>query len=289
VFDFDPGDVVFLRPEAGASPAKTYRNTGVFHLGAGGTVTVDIQADEVGTASNAASGEISEFETPLIGVTCSNANAVIGIDEESDSELQAECREMADSLSPNGPRDAYSYFAKRAVRDDGSSVGVTRVKVSAPSQTAAVTITVATASGAVPGDVDDWETDLGLVDKTIQTNVTPDGITTTVRTGDLVTIAVTYEIWVYAWTGRTAAQIQSAVETALEAFIATQPIGGNLLPGQSVGYVYQDAIAAAIGAALPAGEIPHVVVTLPAADVELGDTDVPALGTVTCTEVHLVS
>lgn len=285
VFDFDYGDAVFLNTATG----KTYRNTNTtpIHIGAFQVgVEFPIEAIEAGADSTATPGAIDALETAINGLSVTNPTSVVGLDAESDAAYRLRCLEKRSTLSPNGPRDAYSYFAKAATRaSDGSSVGVTRVRVSKSSDIGIVTVTVAGASGAISGSSADPATDLGAVAKNMQESVLPDGVTLETQSATPLVIPVTYAVWLYTTANLTSGQVQALVATGLTDFIAAQPIGGNVI-GFDPGKVFVDAIRTKIGSLRT--EIFHVEVTAPAADVVLTAAEVPELGTITCTGVTLV-
>lgn len=290
IYNLDPDDLILLNTTTG----KTYRNTAAISLGALTTLEdVPVEAEEAGSASSAAAGAIDDFVTPLNGVTVTNPVALVGTDEQEDPALRTECGEKLGSLSPFGPWDAYTYAAKNATRtSNGSNVGVTRVR-SKPDGFGNITTYVATATGAVTGDVDDPDTDLGAVNEAIQRAAAPLAVTANVESATPVTLDVTYQLWLYTSAGLTAAQVAAAVETSLQSFMASAPIGGDVL-GSDPGKVFQSAIAAAIAAtrqpASAAAPLPifRVLVTTPAGDTTLGEGAVPVLGTVTAT-VNLVT
>lgn len=284
VYSVAVGDLVVLNTDAG----KTYRNTAAFTINALETgVVVPVQADEIGSASTAATGEIDALVTSLLGVTVSNPSAIVGTDPEEDPALQARCAEKLGTLSPNGPKDAYAFVARSALRTDGTSVGVTRVRVLADGGVGAVTVYVANATGGITGSSGDPETDLGAVHDAIQTQAVPLAVTESTFSATPETIAVTYEIWLHDTLGVTAATVEEEIEAELVDFFASQPIGGFTIPPDS-GRVYLSAIEAVIGGVYPEHTI-KLVVTLPAADVALSANEVPVAGTVTCTDVHFVS
>jgi phage-related baseplate assembly protein len=273
IYDFDTDEVVFRNPTTGAQ----YRNSDAIHLPALGTVTVAITAIEAGAASTSAPNTITELVTGMNGVTVANAASVVGQDEEEDPELRARSSEKLGSLSPMGPWDAYTYAAKRALRQDGTLVGVTRART-VKDGAGGVTIYVATASGTVTGTASDIATDLGAVDDAIQRKAAPLAITADTVSATAVSVPVTYSVWMYNTSGLTGAQIEAAILAKLVAFFPAQPVGGNKV-GSDPGYVFQDAIRTVIGSALP--QIFHVAITEPAADVALTVSQVPVLGTVT--------
>ncbi len=286
IYIFDPGDLVVIRPSSGGSEPKTYRNTTAFTLAAGATVSIPVQATEQGASSTASPGLIAALETTLLGVTVTNALAVIGLDAEQDVPLRLRSLEKLSSLSPNGPRGAYEYFAKTAKRANGETIGVTRVKVSTSSPVSTVTVTVATATGTITGTTSNPATDLGAIQKALIANAVPLTATLILQSATPVTISVTYEVWIYDSASLTSSELQALIAARLTSFMSTQPIGGNVI-APATGKVFVDAIRTAIGATRP--EIFHVEVTVPAADVTIGATSVPVLGTIGCIAVHQVT
>jgi phage-related baseplate assembly protein len=278
VFDMGIGDVIVKNTTSG----KTYRTTEAFHLGVTpAAVTVGIEAVEAGSPSSSGAGEIDGLETSMIGVLVTNAAAVTGLDDESDTSLRARALEARSPLSPNGPRDSYAYFARGARRaSDGSLIGVTRVRVSRSSPIGVVTVTVAGPSGAISGVANDPATDLGAIDLAIKTNVVPDGVIEITQSATSTIIPITFELWIYSSANISNGEILALVQSRLADFMTTQPIGGNVI-GAAAGKVFVDAIRTVIGAARP--EIFHVLVSAPAGDVVLAESAVPMLGVVTAT------
>lgn len=285
IYSGDPGDLIFLNSTTG----KTYRNTAAYSLGSLGTITVAVEAIELGIASNANAGQIDDLVTTLNGVTVANASALVGADEETDALLRLRCRLSLGALSPNGPRDAYEYFARSAKNTDGTSTGVTRCKV-VPDGYGNVTVYVATASGEVTGDPDDPDTALGAVNDAIQDSVVPDGVTAIIESATALAVPVTYELWLRDTTGLTEAQVTALVSAALTSTLSEAPIGGERIDLEdSAGYVFVDTLEAAIDDALPVGSILKRTLTLPAADVVVPASKAPVAGTITPTAVHFVS
>src|SRR5262245_1471264 len=161
LFNMEPGDLILLCP----STKKTYTNVSAFQLDPLSTLDIDIRAVEMGAASTAAPNTITEFVTKLLGVEVTNAAPLVGLDAESDAALRVRCRDSLGALSPNGPPAAYRYWAKTAKRADGSSVGVTRVRLMPPPGDGSMQMYVASATGPVSGNANDPSTDLGAVNK----------------------------------------------------------------------------------------------------------------------------
>lgn len=280
VYSLDPGDLVLSSPTTG----KTYRNAAAFTLAAMASTTIVVVAEEAGAASTAAPNTITQLVTALLGVTATNALSVVGRDAESDAALRTRSYEKLGSLSPNGPWDAYSFAVRSAVRSDGSAIGVSRVRT-AKDGYGNVTTYVATPSGAVAGAANDLATDLGILAVEVDKKATPLAVTSHVLSATPVTVAVSYRVWLYNTSGKTEAQIKTAIDARLVEFMATQPIGGNIVGGDP-GKVFVDAIRTTIGATLP--QIFHVEVMVPAADVVLAVHEVPVLGAVTALSVTQV-
>lgn len=278
VYSGDADDLIF----SNSSTGKTYRNTAAFSLPALGTITIAIQATEQGSASTSAPGDIDTMTTPLIGVTCSNALAVIGSDAELDPSLRARCSEKLGALSPFGPWDAYASAVRNATHTDGTTLGISRFRL-VKDGSGNVYVYLATASGAVTGTVGDLSTDLGIADEAIQQLAAPLSVTAHTLSATAVPVAVTYEVWMYNTSGASPTQVEDTIATALESFMASQPIGGNVI-APAAGKVFVDAIRAVIKSTY--AEIFHVVVTLPAADVTLAITEVPVLGAITPTAIN---
>lgn len=268
---------------------KTYRSTETFSLPAvaGATVDVAVQADEAGSASTTGAGTITAFVTTFVGCDVTNLAGLSGSDRESDASLRARARAKTGTLSPNGPKDAYAYVATAAKRADGSSIGVTRVRCIADGN-GNVAVYVADADGSLTGTVGDEETDLGIVDRDIQEQVVPLAVTATVQAATPESIAVTYELWVDSAIGLTEDEVKTAVAAALAEYLGSVPIGGEVLPSISGGYVYRSAIEAAITSVVGTEYLIRCSLTTPAADVAMDASDAPLAGTVNGT-VNLVT
>ncbi len=269
VYDIEAGDLTFKS----TITDKTYRNTTGGTLSGSSTLDVTVVADEAGSDSSAGAGEIDQLVTGLLGVTCSNANAAIGIDEQDESVTITQCRDKLGSLSPNGPKEAYAYVARNP--DLAGTNGVTRVRTYSDSDTGDVTVYLAGPSGGVS------EPDRVLVELAIATYATPLCITPTVLAANDVSNAITYELWLYKSCNKTAAEVEAAVLVALEAMIAARAIGGDIIPPATTGNLYVSMVESTIRSAFP--QAFRCDVTLPAIDTPLGNGDVATLGTVTAT------
>jgi baseplate J-like protein len=225
---------------------KSYTNTDVFSVPGGSTVYVNFRAVEAGSASSAPPNAITSLETPvMLGVSVTNATSVAGTDEETDADLRQRCRDKLSALSLNGPRGAYSYAAKSAVRLDGSPVDINRISVSASSSTGVVNVYAASPSG-VP-----LSSDLVLVRASIEAIARPDSVTVNVFGVTPVALGATITVWARRTDGVSAADITTLVQSALQAMAQAYPIGGIPKPPSTQGYLYADNIAGTAKGAHP--------------------------------------
>lgn len=270
----DAGDLTFASSVTG----KTYRNTtgGTLALGPATTLSVTVVADEAGSASSAGAAEITRLVTSLDGVTCTNATAAVGIDEQDESVTKQQCRDMQDATSPDGARGAYAYFARNP--DYGGTSAITRVRTYGDSTTGIVTIYLAGPSGGSSA------ADVALAQLAIVTWCLPLCITLVAAAATNVTIAVTYELWLYKSCNKTVAEVRTAVSTALGVLFSARPIGGDVVAPATTGKIYQSDILATIVKAIPEGF--RASVTVPSGDTALTNGQVAVLGTVTGT-IHL--
>lgn len=276
VYSIAAGDLILLNTTTGA----TYRNTATVNIGSAETgVSAAVQADQQGSAGTAAAGQIDDLVTAYLGLSVTNEAAIIGTDAESDPALVERAQEQVGSLSPNGPGDAYSYFAKGAVRD-GTSVGVTRVKAT-PDGNGSVDVLVATAVGAVTGDWDDPDTDLGAVHLAMELNAVPLGVTLSTASATATTVNVVAELWIDERLADDDDAITASVMARLTTLMATTPIGGVVIPPAG-GKLYLQAIEAAISAAV-SGYLVDLEVATPAADASVTSTHALVMGTLSLT------
>lgn len=275
VYDLDPNDVQFKNSTSGA----TYHNTTGGHLaGSGGTLSVTVVADVAGSAGSAGAGEIDTLVTGLLQVTCTNPAAAVGTDVQDPSITVQQCRNKWGSLSPNGPASAYSFVALNSALT--GILTPTRARAYPDSETGDVLLYVAGASGALSGG------DVTAVQNAINLWAAPLCITPTVSSAAGVTVPVTYTLWLYKSVNQTTAQIEAAIQTALETFFAARPIGGDIIPPASTGALYQSMIAAVIGDVFESKTF-RVSVSAPSGDTALTNGQVAQLGTVTPT-VNLI-
>ena len=265
----DAGDLTFKNSTTG----KTYHSTsgGLLASGPGTTLTVSFEADEPGSDSSAAAGEIDEMVTPLGSVTCTNPIAAIGVDEQSEDTTRAMCRARRGRATPNGPRDAYTDVALDPVLTGTSAI--TRARSFRSSAQGDVTVYLAGPSGAVaPADV-------LLVEEAILSNATPLCVTPLVLSCTAVVTPVSYSVWVYKRANLSPAEFRELAETVLEKLFAALPIGGDIIAPALTGKVYLSLLAAAIRSV--SDDVFRVDMT--GSDTVLTNAQVAALGVVTGT------
>lgn len=274
IYIIEPGDLTFKDSTTG----QTYHNTTGGTLAASGTLSLDVTADTAGSIGSAGAGEIDALVTTLLGVTCTNPIAAVGIDQQDDSVTRQQCRDKLGSLSPNGPASAYSYVARNSALTGIQTI--TRARPYPDSDTGDVLLYLATASGAPnPGDVT-------AVADAINVWALPLTITPTVLAANNVTVPVTYTIWIYKSVNQTSTQVQTAIQTALENLFADKNIGGDIIPPAATGAFYLSDIEGAIAAVFP--QIFRVSISAPSGDTALANGDVAVLGTMTPT-INFVS
>lgn len=239
IYSFNADEVRFLWTANG----KAYTNVNAFTINPGEVKVVDVRAAEIGAASSAPAGAINSFETVIAGLSVSNAASVVGNDAESDTDLRTACRNKLAAISVRGPRGAYAYAVRVAVRGDGSPVDINRSQISPSSSTGTVTVYVASPSGApLAGD-------LVYVADSIEDIARPDTVTATVLAATEVPLSRTLDVWARRTDGVSASAIQAAVENALVNAISTYPIGGIAKTPSTQGYLYADYLAGIVYAA----------------------------------------
>lgn len=227
IYNYSAGQAIFQD----STTKQTYVNAASFTLGANGTVTIDIEAQVAGTASNAAPGEIDTLVTSMLGVTCSNAAAVVGLDAQSDDSIKTDCMNRRAASSVRGPRTAYAYYATRTpglngqpdttlLNSLGLPVNINRILVSTASHTGDVTVYLASPAGAAIA------VDVTAAAGSFEANVRPDGVTVTTLSANEVVYAPTLTIWAQALPGLAATDVANAASAALAAFLSTYPISG---------------------------------------------------------------
>lgn len=238
-----------------SASGKTFVNQVAVLLLNGASADFLFHAEEAGSASNSAPGEISELETTILGVAITNALAAFGSDEETDPSVRVRCRAQLAAISPGGLDGAYLTAASRSA----TSVPITRAKTVKDDTTGILRVYLATAAGGVTGP------DITIADAYIQKHAAPDGTTAIVATATEQSLEVSYDVWVRADIGLSEAQVKAKISEAITAFIQEMPIGGVVIP-PAEGRVYRDAIVGVIYGALLSESFPRPVI-----EINLGD------------------
>lgn len=261
---------------------KRYWNTAAFTLGPLETgLVIPIVAIDVGSSSTSAAGTITALETTLLGVTCTNAAAVIGTDAMSDPELRELCRLQIAMASPNGPADAYDFVCRNSLLNGGVVVNRTRPKPD--SDTGAWTTYVAGPSGAIGAP------DIALLQNAVDRLCTPMGFDMTVVSATPVTLAVSGFVYVYTKQNVDSDALEAAAEAALTAYVPTLPIGGDHVLG--VGAVYVNALEAVAKGAIPTGHASAPAflstLTVPSSNFAVDEDEVVMPGVMSITAIQV--
>lgn len=232
------GEAFFLNP----TTKQLYFNSAAFSLGSLQTgLLVPVQSVNAGSVSSSGVGQITQIETTMLGVTCTNPEAVVGSDEANDAELSALCSSSFAALSPNGPKGAYDYFARTAKRLDGSTVDINRVRTAIPGPSPLLVVYVASPSGTPPAP------DLTAINENIQKNCVPDGAAVSVVAATVVTVTVSMTIWCKASAFQSATKVEQGARDAVTKLLSTYPIGGiSKTPGSGGGYLFADHVSAIV-------------------------------------------
>jgi len=116
----------------------TYKNKDTFSIPPAttllpGIVNVTVIATVEGAAGSTPAGTITQFVSPPgPGVTCTNTDALIGVDAESNLAYAARCRAKWGAISPNGASKAAEYAALSATYNNSGVMtpcGVNRVRI----------------------------------------------------------------------------------------------------------------------------------------------------------------
>lgn len=261
------GDLHFANPTTG----KTYTNTEGGTIAASGSLTLAIEADEIGSDSTSPADTITRMVTPLAGCTCNNADPVIGQDDESDPALVDRCLAKLGSLSPNGAADAYRYVALSTLAAGGRQP-CTRVSVSPYNPRGQVFLYLGGPDGTLSGD------DFTLVSNAVIALAVPNAVTPIIANAGINAPDIIGTVYLSKFYTGTTLQAQTAISTALARWMATLPIGGTSLGSGAGGKVFLDAIIAQIFGALTAGLVVDVALSAPTSDVSIDPSQAPVYG-----------
>ena len=259
---FSAGDVRVLNETTG----KTYTNTEGGTLTANGTLDLAFIADEPGSASDLVSGQTLSLLTAIPGVTPSYVADLLGQDEETDQSVRDRCRDSMAKASPNGPAAAYDYYAKSALRPDGTAVGVTRTK--RVEANATVTLYCADADGGISAP------DVAIVQDVIDLNVVPTGFTAIVVAASTLAVSLAFTLSRSPTATASEASLETLINAAIASYFSSIPVGGD--PSLSFQGIFVSTLIQRIRNAAGANVV-DVVVTLPASDQALANNQVPVV------------
>jgi Baseplate J-like protein len=228
---FSPGSFQVYNPDNDA----VYVNTESFTINPSSTtLPIAFQAVVAGSASSSGAGTITQLQTPQPDVTCTNPDALVGLDQQSDTELKTLCMQALGALSMLGVRDAY-YYAIRTANDNGQPVNINRSSVSPSSSTGIVTVVVASPSGTPATD------DVTAVGTNIEAVARPDTATVALSGATVVTSAQTATVWCTTTAGLDADGLTTLIDAVLDDpanGVPGYPIGGYTKPPSSQGYLF---------------------------------------------------
>lgn len=225
---FTAGQLQFVNP----TTKQVYANTATVTIAPGASaLPVPVACVVAGSVGNSNPATITQLQTTLLSVTCTNPDAVVGQDAMSDPDLRALCIAKLATLNNGGPRGAYLY-AVRVALNGGVPVNINRVQVSAFSSTGVVNVWLASPSGVPSAG------DVAAAAASIENLARPDGVTVNVLAATAIPVATALTLYSTGAGGVTAAQLQSAAATALTAALSTYAIGGLTKPPSVQGYLF---------------------------------------------------
>lgn len=234
-YDRAPGEITIAHNVTG----KTYHNVADVSVAPGTTLpNVTFEADEVGTGSDAGPDTIQQLVTSAANIAITNARAVLGADEELDEDLRQRCRDKLGALSPNGPKEAYSYVVKTPSLTP-TSVPITRTQIVLNKATGVVTVYCATAAGAPTVD------DIAIADASIDRWATPWLVDAVATRAEQVVANLAYHVWIEG-SNLSVPQTEAVIAAALSRLFKIVPIGGHTIEPDGFGRVYVDTIKAEI-------------------------------------------
>lgn len=241
---------------------------------ASGTLAVTIRAETPGTAGNLANDTITTFQTPLAGVTGSNAAiapsttslTTVGIDEETDATLRARNTTKWSTLTYAAPAEAYVNMALTADTD------ITRALTDDSNPRGAGTVDVYIARASGTAQAADVTTVQDYIDE--RRPVTAD-VSVIAATEEAQDVTAT----IYILSAQNTAEKQAEVVAAITAYFDSLPIGGQTTTG-ATGYVLFSELLHAI---TDVEGVRSVSLAAPSADVALASNGVATEGAYTLT------
>lgn|SRR5512133_120643 len=223
-YDFDPEDIAFeykTFADDGLTPVKyTYQNTTAITVPVGFPAAneqlVAVRCTVPGAKSSIPPNATLTLVPAYEGLSVSVGSPINGADEETDQSLIIRSQSAASAMSPNGPSDAYRYWAT-SVKVNGAPI-CTRVQVVRGNP---LTVFLGNDSSGVTGE------SLELLKRELYANVVPLGVVANIVSGTNKLIYVSYTVWVRKTTTLSVLAIKSAIDAALANYFAKFPMGGD--------------------------------------------------------------
>lgn len=214
-----------------AANGQSYQNTTAFTLGALSSATAPFQCTQAGSVGSANPGDVNALATPLLGVTCTNAASLVGIDSPSALTIQELCLSSLGARSVRGPRSAYAYAILTATNAvTGNPVNINRFTITTASHTGDVQVVICGPSGTTdPNDLAGVKASIEGLQGNPLTGARPDGVTVTTLAASTVPYTATVTPYVLAPKGASSAALQAAIAMQIANFFSSQgtnPIGG---------------------------------------------------------------
>ena len=224
-----------------ASSGHTYRNATAITLGTGST-TIDVVCDQFGVSDGA--GTVLSAITTYSGVTPGTLiTDATGRVVETNAELIQRCKLKLAALAPRlGGSSSYVYFATTTTEPGYPTLvsNVTRARAFVNPITGVVEVYLANATGgSISGDV-------ALMQAYLDAVATPDAVTMICSAA--VNFGVTTTMQVYCPVAY-AGQVSADVTNAVDAYLASLPIGGVNTEGSFDGVPFnglEDYVARAV-------------------------------------------
>lgn len=258
------------------------------------TGSFGVRAVDPGTASNAAIGDVDRLESALDGVTVSNTQPALTVDDESAESINRRIDARiglfgvtgADSLSSGGPATAAESIALSGrdsgggcLRADGTRIQATRTKLVRNDATGISTLYVGDDDGPLdPADLVIVGDEVGWYAEWVCSRIAVANVVA-------VTITIDADLTIRG-SKLSNAEIEDLIEAGLPAASLAVPIGGfDVSPNNAVPIEYLE--GALREPLIGRATVVTIAVTLPAADVLFAANEVAILqlGTLTITRI----
>mgnify|MGYP001593996054 CR=1 FL=1 len=232
----------------GSNFSGSYTSGGLVYVPTVASFIADV-AGSVGTSTNAAGvpapHTIRQAVTVLVGVSVDNLTIFYGADTESNPALAKRTKLKLSSISPNGPRGAAEYAALSASQLAPLlspplllSAPITRAERFIDVLSGQLILYVANQAG-VPSAAD-----LAVVQAVVDAYATPDAVIFTVAAPTAYSVSIVADVYLAA--SLATAATQALLQTALQEYFATLPLGGVTDASFAVHVVPYSSVVAAL-------------------------------------------